>query len=151
MAERLWKGCVVPDDRLYDVAMNVWVQLDGSEAVLGMTDIGQAMGGRIVQITWRRAGRMFARGRPLAVIESAKWVGPFPTPLTGELLASNEDGFAADAAIANRDPYGAGWLARIRPSAWDEERLNLLDGEQAYERFREFIDAHEMHCYRCVD
>jgi glycine cleavage system H protein len=140
----------VTDDWLYDVGVTSgcgW----RPEAVLGMTDIAQAMGGRIVQVTWRRAGRVFARGRPLAVIESAKWVGPFPTPLTGELLVSNEAGFAADVAIANRDPYGAGWLARIRPSALAQEREHLVEGAEAFERFREFINEHDVRCYRCAD
>jgi glycine cleavage system H protein len=151
VTEQIWRGCVIPDDLLYDVEMNVWVRLEGSEAVLGMTDIAQAMGGRVVQVTWRRPGRVFTRGRPLAVIESAKWVGPFPTPLTGELLASNESAFAADVAIANRDPYGAGWLARLRPSALDDERAHLLNAPEAFERFQSFINANDVHCYRCVD
>jgi glycine cleavage system H protein len=151
VTEQIWRGCVVPDDLLYDVEMNVWVRLEGSEAVLGMTDIAQAMGGRVVQVTWRRSGRVFTRGRPLAVIESAKWVGPFPTPLTGELLASNESAFAADVAIANRDPYGAGWLARLRPSALEQERAHLLDASAAYARFQDFINANDVRCYRCVD
>ena len=151
MAAQIWRGCVIPDDLLYDVEMNVWVRLEGSEAVLGMTDMAQAMGGRVVQVTWRRPGRVFARGRPVAVIESAKWVGPFPTPLTGELLASNESAFAADVAIANRDPYGAGWLVRLRPSALEQEWAQLLNATEAFERFRDFIDANDLRCYRCVD
>jgi len=107
MADLLWRGCVVPEDLLYDVGLHVWVRLDGDAgdtAVLGMTDVAQTMGGRIVQVSWKKTGRSYARGRSLAVIESAKWVGPFPTPLTGELVEVNEPGFAADIAIANRDP-----------------------------------------------
>lgn len=45
MTERVWDGCVVPDDRLYDLDLHVWVRLAGGEAVLGMTDIAQTMGG----------------------------------------------------------------------------------------------------------
>lgn len=149
--EQVWKGCVVPENLLYDVELNVWVRLEGSEAVLGMTDVAQAMGGRVVQVTWRRSGRTFARGRPLAIVESAKWVGPFPTPLTGELLATNEAAFATDVAIANRDPYGAGWLARLRPTLLAEERAHLVGGAAAFERYKEFITEHDVHCYRCSD
>ncbi|HVB46410.1 MAG TPA: hypothetical protein VNF47_27385 [Streptosporangiaceae bacterium] len=151
MAELLWYGCAVPDDLLYDVDLNVWVRLDGELAVLGMTDIAQSMGGRMVQVTWRKVGREFARGRPVAIIESAKWVGPFPTPLTGELVQVNDAAFAADVAIANRDPYGAGWLAKIRPSLLAAERGHLVDGRAAFEHYKAFIDERDIRCFRCAD
>jgi glycine cleavage system H protein len=151
MADLLWHGCVVSDDLLYDVEMNVWVRLDGGVAVLGMTDIAQTMGGRMVQVSFKKTGRTYARGRSVAVIESAKWVGPFPTPLTGELTEVNEAGFAADVAIANRDPYGAGWLARLRPAALDEERPHLVDGAAAFDAYRELIDERGIRCFRCAD
>ncbi|TNC25819.1 glycine cleavage system protein H [Amycolatopsis alkalitolerans] len=147
----VWRGCVVPDDLLYDVGMNVWVRPEGDVVVLGMTDIAQTMGGRMVQITWRRVGKAFARGKSVATIESAKWVGPFPTPLTGELVASNEKAFAEDIAVANRDPYGAGWIARVRPERFAEEREHLVDGHAAMEAYREFMAEHDIHCYRCAE
>lgn len=142
---------MVPDDLLYDVDLNVWVRSEGDEVVLGMTDVAQTMGGRMVQVTWRRSGRTYARGRPLAIIESAKWVGPFPTPLTGELLALNEAAFDADIAVANREPYGAGWIARLRPSDFDDERKHLVDGRSAFERYKAFIAEHDIRCYRCAE
>jgi glycine cleavage system H protein len=151
MADQLWHGCVVPDDLLYDVDLHVWVRLDGELAVLGMTDVAQTMGGRMVQISWKKTGRSYARGRTLAVIESAKWVGPFPAPLSGELLEVNEAAFAADIAIANRDPYGAGWLARVRPAALDSELRLLADGATAFARYQSLIEERGIRCYRCAD
>ncbi len=151
MADLLWHGCVVPDDLLYDVDMNVWVRLEDGTAVLGMTDIAQTMGGKMVQVSWKRTGRSYARGRSLAVIESAKWVGPFPTPLTGELIEVNEPEFAADITIANRDPYGAGWMARVRPADLAAERQHLVDGQAAFAAYRELIDEQGIRCYRCAD
>ncbi len=150
MADQVWHGCVVPEDLLYDVDMHVWVRLSGEDAVLGMTDIAQTMGGRIVQVSWKKTGRSYPRGRSLAVIESAKWVGPFPTPLTAELLEVNEAAFAADIAIANRDPYGAGWLARIRPAAFTAERGHLVDGPTAFARYQSLIEERDIRCYRCA-
>ncbi|MEZ5116590.1 MAG: hypothetical protein R2737_10015 [Candidatus Nanopelagicales bacterium] len=151
MTERIWRGCVVPDDRLYDVDLNVWVRLEGDEAVLGMTDVAQSMGGRMVSVSWKRPGKRVERGRPVAVIESAKWVGPFPTPLSGEVVAVNRERFDADVAIANRDPYGEGWLVRVRPDQLEEERGHLVDGVTAYERLKDYIDEHQVHCMRCED
>jgi glycine cleavage system H protein len=151
MTDRVWNGCVVPDDRLYDLDLHVWVQLAGDEAVLGMTDIAQTMGGRVVQVSWKRPGRTLRRGQTVAVVESAKWVGPFPTPLSGQLLTVNRQRFEDDVAIGNRDPYGAGWMARIRPASLDEERAHLRDGEAAYAFYREFIDERDIRCYRCAE
>jgi glycine cleavage system H protein len=150
MTGQVWHGCAVPDDLLYDVENNVWVRREEDEVVLGMTDVAQTMGGRMVQVTWRRLGRTFVRGRPLAIIESAKWVGPFPTPLTGELVAVNDAAFDDDIAVANRDPYGAGWIARLRPSRFDEEREHLVDGRAAFEWYKAFIAEHDIRCYRCA-
>lgn len=149
--DRTWRGCVVPEGLLYDVPHHVWVRLEDGEAVLGMTDVAQATCGRVVQITWKRPGKLVARGRPLAVIESAKWVGPFPSPLTGTIAAVNDEAFLRDPALANRDPYGAGWLVRLRPAKLEEERPHLLDAEAAFERYRALLDAEDIHCYRCVD
>ncbi len=150
MADQLWHGCVVPDDLLYDMDLHVWIRLDGELATLGMTDVAQTMGGRMVQISWKKTGRSYARGRSLAVIESAKWVGPFPAPLSGELLEVNEAAFAADIAIANRDPYGAGWLARVRPADLDSELGLLADGATAFARYQALIEERGIRCYRCV-
>jgi glycine cleavage system H protein len=150
-AERVWRGCAIPRDLLYDVVANVWVRLEDDVAVLGMTDVAQTMGGRIVQVSWKRTGRSYRRGRSLAIIESAKWVGPFPAPLSGELVEVNDRGFAADVAIANRDPYGAGWLARLRPADLAAERGHLLTGDEAFGYYRAFIEERDLRCYRCAD
>ena len=151
MTEQVWRGCVVPDDRLYDMGLHVWVLPEGDEVVIGMTDIAQTQGGRMVSVSWKKLGRSVVRGQSVAVVESAKWVGPFPTPLTGELVAVNREAFEADIAVANRDPYGAGWMARVRPSAFGDERYHLTDGAEALAAYRTYIDENEITCLRCVD
>lgn len=151
MPEQSWYGCVVPDDLLYDVERNVWVRLADGEAVMGMTDIGQTLCGRFVSVTWKPPGRVVRRGKTLAIVESAKWVGPFPAALSGEIVATNEDAFRDDLAVANRDPYGAGWLVRVAPSALDEELGELVDGAEAFERYKVFIEENEVRCFRCEE
>jgi glycine cleavage system H protein len=149
---QVYRGCAIPEEYLYDVELNTWVRLeDGGSAVLGMTDIAQTMCGKIVSISFRPTGRTAARGKTIAVIESAKWVGPFRTPLTGQVTATNEAAFAADGLIANRDPYGAGWIARVEPSSLDAERDHLLDGVAAFQQYREIIERDEITCMRCAD
>ena len=88
-----WAGCAIPDWLLYDLVHDVWVHLDGDVATIGMTDVAQTRCGRLVQLSWKREGALARRGRPLTVIESAKWVGPFVSPLTGEVLANNRSAF----------------------------------------------------------
>lgn len=148
--DQVWQGCVIPDDLLYDVERHVWVRLDEGIAVLGMTDVAQAMGGRMVAVTWKKTGRVIERGRPVAAIESAKWVGPFPTPLTGELVAVNAAAFELDIAVANRDPYGLGWLAQVRPDRWEQERHHLVDGLAAFDLYRPFLEERGVRCLRCA-
>ncbi len=145
-----WRGCAIPDDLLYDVDRNVWVRLEGDTAVIGMTDVSQTMCGRFVEITWRGLGRTIARGRTLAVVESAKWVGPFPAPLTGVLIENNDAAFTADIAVANRDPYGAGWLVRIEPTK-PAEISELVDAAVAFDHYQDFINDNDIHCFRCED
>jgi glycine cleavage system H protein len=151
MTDQVWNGCVVPDDRLYDLDLHVWVRFEGDEALLGMTDVAQTMGGRVVSVSWKRPGRTLKRGQTIAVIESAKWVGPFPSPFAGELLTVNRQAYEDDIAIGNRDPYGAGWMARVRPAALDDKRSHLSDGAAAYEFYRLFTDERDIRCYRCAE
>lgn len=145
-------GCAIPEEYLYDVELNVWVRLeDDGTARLGMTDVAQTLCGKIVSLSFKRVGTTVARGRTLAVIESAKWVGPFRSPLTCELLETNEAAFVADGLIANRDPYGAGWLVRIASVVLDDERAHLVDGVAAFDQYQEIIDRDEITCMRCAD
>lgn len=143
------RGCALPDDRFYDVGRHVWAKPEGDSVIVGMTDVAQTMGGRLVNVGWKKPGSRARRGRPLAVIESAKWVGPFVSPVTGLVSATNEETFMADIAAANRDPYGQGWLYKVAPSNWQGERIELEEPERAYELYRHFIDENDIRCFRC--
>jgi glycine cleavage system H protein len=146
----VWAGCAIPTDVFYDLEADVWVKIERDVAVIGMTDVAQTRMGRLVQLSWKEPGRKIKRGRPLSVLESAKWVGPMISPLTGEVVANNRETFEADIAIANRDPYGAGWLYKL--ALEDRSELDLLAaGEQAIEYYRKVIDENNIRCYRCEE
>jgi glycine cleavage system H protein len=151
MGDFVWNGCVLPDDLLYDVELNVWLRMEGEEAVIGMTDVAQTMGGRVVQVTWKRLGRQLRRSQPVAVIESAKWVGPFPTPLSGRLVAVNREAFDNDVAVANRDPYGTGWMARVLPDRLEDEARHLQGAPEVFRAYQDYISEHDIRCFRCAD
>ena len=150
--DAVYRGCVLPPDLYYSVPSDVWVRLEADGLVtLGMTDPAQTRCGKVVHVAFRRAGRRIERGKSIATIESAKWVGPLPSPMAGELIAANTASFEHDILIANRDPYGAGWLARLRPSDLAADLADLRTGESAVAAYRERIDELGIRCYRCVD
>jgi glycine cleavage system H protein len=148
----IYNGCEVPEDLLYDVDRDVWVRLEPDDVVtLGMTDPAQTRCGKLVSVRWKAQGKQIRRGQSVATIESAKWVGPVQSPLTGEIVATNEETFRKDILIANKNPYGDGWLARLRPTNLDAERVYLLTGPEAFARYREKIVQHDVRCFRCAE
>jgi glycine cleavage system H protein len=152
MSDQSWFGCVIPDDLLYDLDRDVWVRrLENGEVECGMTDVAQTRCGRFVQVSWKHPGKQVKQGRPMAVIESAKWVGPFPAPLSGQITGDNRMAFENDVAVANRDPYGTGWLIRLQPSDFDGESGHLVDGEAAFEHYRKIIEEEGIRCFRCEE
>lgn len=152
MTLTIYRGCEFPEGLAYDVERDVWVRRDEDGCVtLGMTDPAQAQCGKFVHVRFKAVGRTLLRGQSAVTIESAKWVGPFPTPLTGEIVATNEAAFKQDILLANRDPYGAGWLVRLKPARLAEEWPALLPQEQAFERYQAKIAERNVQCYRCAD
>jgi glycine cleavage system H protein len=148
----VYRGCELPDALWYDVEQDVWARPEADGTVtLGMTDPAQTRCGKVVSIRFKTVGRRVARGQSLATIESAKWVGPFPAVLSGTIVATNEAAFREDVLAANKEPYGGGWLVRMRPEAWQAESSALLTGAPAIERYRQRIEAHGINCMRCAE
>ncbi len=152
MDSHLYRGCEFPLDLYYDVDRDVWVRRDEDGCVtMGMTDPAQAQCGKFVHIRFKAAGRQLQRGQSAATVESAKWVGPFPTPLSGEIIATNEAGYKQDILLANKDPYEAGWLVRLKPTRYEDEWPLLFASDLAFERYKEKIVERDIRCYRCAD
>jgi len=116
-----------------------------------MTDVAQTRCGKFAAISFRNVGKKVEQGKPLATIESAKWVGPFPAPFACEIVETNEAGFARDILLANKDPYGIGWLVKVRPSNLEAESSHLVTGEAAVEKYKERIKELKVNCLRCID
>ncbi len=146
----VWAGCAIPLDVIYDLDADVWVSVKDDVARIGMTDVAQTRMGRLVQLSWKERGKQVRRGRPLCALESAKWVGPMISPLSGVVLATNAEAFLADVAIVNRDPYGAGWFYEIQIQERSELDL-LVGGERAVDHYHRIIEDNKIHCYRCED
>ncbi|MDI3258509.1 MAG: glycine cleavage system protein GcvH [Sinobacteraceae bacterium] len=109
-----------------------WVKsLPGGEALVGITDHAQQALGDLVFIELPKPGRRVAAGEACAVVESVKAASDVYAPIAGEILEVNAA--LADAPeLLNQDPYGQGWLWKMKP-AHAEELAKLLDAA-AYEK-----------------
>ncbi len=114
-----------PDELLYHPEHD-WARIDegDSQATLGITWYAQDGLGEVVFFEPPGLGTMLTQGAPYAEIESVKAVSDVVAPLSGEIVAVN-DALAQRPQLINEDPYGEGWLVRIRLSA-PAERDALL-------------------------
>ncbi len=107
-----------PDDLLYH-AEHDWARIDGDEAVLGVTWFAQDALGELVHYEAPSVGDMVTKDASYGEVESVKAVSDLISPLSGEVLEVN--GKVVDAPeTVNEDPYGDGWLIRIRLTNTDE-------------------------------
>ncbi len=148
----IWAGCEIPEDLYYDVPRDVWVRVqENGEVTLGMTDPAQSRAGQLAHILIKKPGKHLDRGRSAATIESAKWAGPFPSPVAGTIVANNSEAFRRDVRIANRDPYGEGWIVRIAPDHLEEDLEHLVTGPEAVALYKERIQELGVRSFRCAE
>ncbi len=116
-----------PEDLLYH-ADHDWARLDPGqpgEAVFGITWYAQDALGEVVFFEPPAVGTVLRMGEPYAEVESVKAVSDVVAPLSGEIVAVN-DALADSSHTINEDPYGEGWLVKVRLSDPDE-RSRLMD------------------------
>jgi glycine cleavage system H protein len=118
-----------PDDLLYHPEHD-WARIDGEEAVFGITWYAQDSMGEVVFFDPPKVGGQVSKDEPYTEVESVKAVSDVVSPLSGEIIAVNDDLSDAPETI-NEDPYGEGWLVRIKLSDPSEQEA-LLDAA-AYE------------------
>jgi len=129
------KNCNLPDDLYYNVENNVWVRKEADGSVtIGMTAYACALAGEVVAYTPKKVGRSVELNKSAATIESGKWVGPVKTPVSGEVAAIN-DAVTANPKSINADPYGNGWLVKLKPSNWDGDAASMVTGAAAMSAF----------------
>ncbi|HLW38252.1 MAG TPA: glycine cleavage system protein GcvH [Candidatus Eremiobacteraceae bacterium] len=114
----------LPDDRKY-TKEHEWVKFGSDTAVVGITDYAQSSLGDIVYVELPKPGAKLERAKPIGVVESVKAVSDIYAPISGtvtEINSAVED----DPAKVNRDPFGEGWLVKLR-MADPKESDGLLD------------------------
>jgi len=109
-----------------------WVKLEDDIAIVGVTDFAQKQLTDIVFVELPEKGKKLQQNKPMAVIESVKSVSDVFSPVTGEIIEVNEK-LKDNPDIINKDPYGEGWLAKIKIA--NNKELDSLMSAEDYEKF----------------
>ena len=119
-----------PDDLKYHTEHD-WARIDGEEATLGITWYAQDALGELVHFEPPDEGSTIAKDESYGEVESVKAVSELISPLSGEVLEVNAQVVDAPEKV-NEDPYGAGWLVRIRLA--DTAQVDSLLDAAAYKQ-----------------
>jgi len=122
---------MTPTDLLF-TKEHEWLRIDGSVGTVGISDHAQKELGEIVYVELPKPGTRYASGDTYGSVESVKAVSELFLPVAGEIVEINEDLGSAPEKI-NEDPYGTGWMVRIRLTA-PSEIADLMSAEE-YDEF----------------
>lgn len=104
----------IPEDLLYTEEHEYVNKRDSDDVVeIGITDYAQGELGDVVYVDLPKPGSRFGRMEPFGTIEAVKAVSELYSPLSGEIVEVNS-AIEADPSVVNKDPYGAGWMIRMR-------------------------------------
>jgi glycine cleavage system H protein len=117
-----------PSDRKY-TREHEWVRLEGDMGIIGITEYAQSELGDVVFVDLPEKGRALAAGEELGTIESVKAVSEIYAPVSGEVLEVNE-ALRDHPEKVNGDPYGEGWLVKVRVG--DRPEIDRLLSSEAY-------------------
>ena len=120
-------------ENLYYTKSDEWLKVEDSIGTIGITDYAQDQLGDIVYLEKVDKGKRLKQGENLTTIESVKAVSDVNIPVTGEVIEANLK-VIEDASIINKDPYGEGWIAKIKIDNKDE--LKNLMSAQEYSEYR---------------
>lgn len=112
-----------------------WVRLEGTTAVVGITDFAVEHLGELVFVDLPAKGKKIGKGESLAEVESVKAVGEVYSPVAGEVTETNS-GLANDQTPLAKDPFKTGWLAKLKVAAGLK-----LDGLMDVAAYQKHVDA----------
>ncbi len=114
-----------------------WIKVENDEAVVGITDFAQKQLGDVVYVELPQVGAVFESHQSLGVIESVKAVSDIYSPISGEVVAANEE-LDGSPEMVNEDPHGKGWIVRLKLR--DEAEIEKLMSATEYEKFLEGLE-----------
>ena len=136
------EGYDLPDE-LYYHKDHAWakVESDGNVRV-GMNDFYQKSAGDTTYIDLPFEEDEIEQGETCGKIQSAKWVGKFVSPISGEIIQANEE-LEDDCTLINKNPYDKGWIMVVKPSNLDEDLKNLIHGDKVEPWIKKEIEGTE--------
>jgi glycine cleavage system H protein len=108
-----------------------WIKIDGDEATIGITDFAQSELGELVYVEVDTVGETIEKDEVFGTVEAVKTTSDLFMPVTGEILAFNpalDENEGDNPGLINEDPYGEGWIVKIRITNSDQ-LTDLLDAE----------------------
>src|SRR5262245_52311779 len=134
------RGCDFPEDRCYHPDYNVWARREpGGEVLIGATSFGVALAVDFIAFMPKPPGTTVDAGRAVGLLELAKTIVSVRTPVKGTIIGANEAA-VADPAIIRDDPYGAGWLIRLKADDWGAAQGSLVSGAAIVAAFEEAMN-----------
>ncbi len=116
---------------------HAWVRSEDQTVIIGISDYAQDQLGDIIFVELPPEGEVITAGNPFATLESAKAVQDVIAPVSGEVVACNDELLDVPETI-NEDPYGAGWMVEVKP----EEGFSL-EALMTYEQYLEMLESEE--------
>ncbi len=107
-----------------------WVAITGNIATIGITDHAQEALGEVVFVELPAVGDTIEHGEAFGVVESTKAVSDVYAPMNGEVLEVNDD-LPLSPQLVNEDPYGDGWMIKVRLAAGEDQRELMTSAEYA--------------------
>jgi glycine cleavage system H protein len=119
----------VPSELKY-TSDHEWIKIDGDVVTIGITDFAQSELGDIVYVEIETEGETLDKGEVFGTVEAVKTVSDLFMPLKGEVIEFNE-GIESDPESVNNDPYGAGWMIKVKVE--NTADLEALLSAESYE------------------
>jgi len=144
------KECIIPEELYYDIERHVWIAKESDNIIkVGMTDPAQSLAGSLVKVSVKQIGKRIKKGRGVGIVESAKWVGPLPAPVDGEIMEINEKILDYPGVkIVNADPYGDGWIAKLKID--DFPASEFKTGKEGAREYKELLEKEGINCKKHV-
>jgi glycine cleavage system H protein len=120
-------GYELPDD-LYYYEQHTWIRIEDDLVWVGLDKIGLARAGKIVFIRVKQ-GKAISQGKTFGTAEAGKGVIPLYAPVSGDVVESNPNVDKRNVAALNEDPYGEGWIVKMKPSNLEDELAKLKHGD----------------------
>ena len=112
-----------------------WISIDGDVATIGISDFAQSELGELVYVEVETVGETLAKDEVFGTVEAVKTTSDLFMPVSGEVLEFNkklDENDGDDPTLANTDPYGDGWIIKVKMS--DPSEVDALLDAKAYEK-----------------